>query len=167
MTSPMATPTLLHVFSTFAVGGPQVRFATLANHLQQRFRHLVIAMDGRYDCRERLDPTLSIELPNPRIRKGHTLSNVWTFRRVLRSTRPDLLVTYNWGAIEWAIANWPRMVRHVHIEDGFGPEEAHGQMRRRIWTRRIALHRSTVVVPSRTLEAIAREIWHLAPGRVR
>ena len=47
-------PLILHVFSTFAIGGPQVRFAALANSTEHRFRHLVLAMDGRYDCLDRI-----------------------------------------------------------------------------------------------------------------
>lgn len=160
-------PLLLHAFSTFKVGGAQVRFAAIANHFGQHFRHALVAMDGQYACRERLDPGLLVDYPDPPIRKGHTLANLREFRRVLRSRRPDTLVTYNWGSIEWAMANWPRLARHVHIEDGFGADEAQRQFRRRIWTRRLVLARSSVVVPSRTLEAIAREVWGLNPRRVR
>ena len=42
----MPTRTLLHVFSTFTAGGPQIRFAALANHFGRAYRHIVVAMDG-------------------------------------------------------------------------------------------------------------------------
>lgn len=166
MKSATGTPALLHVFSTFKVGGPQVRFATLANHFGGRFRHTVIAMDGDYGCRERLNSGVHVEFPTLPVKKGHTLANRRLFREFLRSAPPDLLVTYNWGAIEWALANWPRLVRQLHIEDGFGPEEAQRQIPRRVWTRRLALRGSMVVVPSHTLETIALKIWRLAPKSV-
>jgi glycosyltransferase involved in cell wall biosynthesis len=52
--------------------------------------------------------------------------------------------------------------------DGFGPEEADGQLSRRIWLRRLALTGSTtVVVPSQTLRRLATEVWRLDPSRVR
>ena len=41
-----AAPLLLHIFPKFVTGGPQVRFATLANRLGGRFRHAVVAMEG-------------------------------------------------------------------------------------------------------------------------
>jgi glycosyltransferase involved in cell wall biosynthesis len=167
MGTPADTPLLLHAFPTFNVGGAQVRFAAIANHFGRRFRHTLTAMDGQYACRERLDPRLCIDYFDPVIRKGRTLANVREFRGVLRSRRPDTLITHNWGSIEWAIANWPRFARHVHIEDGFGPDEAQGQLRRRVWTRRIILARSTVIVPSRTLETIATCRWRLNSKRVR
>src|SRR5581483_8930632 len=55
MPSANPPPQILSVFSTFAVGGPQVRFTKLAAHFGERFRHAVVAMDHDYGCRARLD----------------------------------------------------------------------------------------------------------------
>jgi glycosyltransferase involved in cell wall biosynthesis len=161
VSSSQPPPLLLSVFSTFSVGGPQVRFAAIANHFGRGVRHVVVSMDGDYACSERLDATLDIDFWPIEIRKGHTFANRRTFRQVLRVVGPDCLVTYNWGAIEWAMANLPRMVRHIHVEDGFGPEEAGRQLRRRIWARRILLRRTELVVPSRRLEQLSINIWKL------
>jgi glycosyltransferase involved in cell wall biosynthesis len=164
---PVLPPLVLHVFSTFSVGGPQVRTAALINRFGSRFRHLVVAMDGNYACRERIDAGIEIAYPELAFRKGETWWNVRQFRGFLRQARPHVLVTSNWGTIEWAMANVPRLVRHVHMEDGFGPEERETQIPRRVWTRRLALRRSCVVVPSRVLQRIATEIWRLPKQRIR
>ena len=158
----MAEPLLiLHVFSTFATGGPQTRFAAIANGLGQRFRHAVVAMNGDLTCRTLLNPDVTVQFPAITVRKGDTLGNVRRFRAVLREMQPHALFTSNWGSIEWAMANaWP-VVRHVHVEDGFGPEEAAGQLPRRVLMRRVLLRRRQVVVPSRTLLRIATEQWRL------
>ncbi len=158
---------LLHVFSTFAVGGPQVRFCTLADRLGPGLHHDVVAMDGNTACAERVAPGVSIDFPGVDIRKGDTLGNVRRFATTLRARRPDLLVTYNFGAIEWALANLFARRPHVHIEDGFGPEERSRQLPRRVLLRRLALRRATVALPSRTLWRIATGIWRLDPARVR
>lgn len=160
-------PLLLSVFSTFAVGGAQMRFVALANHFGPRFRHAIIAMDGCIDAQARLAPGLDLTFPSVTVRKGDTLGNVRRFRRLLRALRPDTLATYNWGTIEWAIANALPLTRHVHIEDGFGPEERNTQLRRRVWARHLLLRRSTVALPSRTLWTIATQTWRLNPARVR
>jgi len=160
-------PLLLHVFSSFAVGGVQTRFAAIVNHFGLRWRHAIVAMDGDLSCRERLDPGLSVEFPAVDIRKGDTLGNAWRFRRVLRRMRPSMLVTSNWGTIEWSMANLLPVVPHVHVEDGFGPDDPGGQLPRRGRTRRIVLGRKTVIVPSRTLWCIATETWRLDPKRLR
>jgi len=152
---------LLSVFSTFEVGGPQVRFATIANKFGRRFRHVIVAMDDAFDCKSRLSPELDVTFLPAHNRKGDTLGNRRRFRAILQNMQPECLVTYNWGTIEWGMANWPRLVRHVHIEDGFGPEEAGRQLPRRVLTRRLVLRGSDVVVPSHQLERIALNNWRL------
>lgn len=158
--------TILHVYSTFKVGGPQVRFARIAGHFGRRWRHLLVAMDGNTECMARLDPGLDLRVLQPPIRRGATMTNILPLRRMLWRLRPDLLVTSNWGSIDCALANLGGMVPHLHLEDGFNPDEAGGQLARRIWIRRLALRRSTVVLPSATLAAIARDVWRLPPKRL-
>jgi glycosyltransferase involved in cell wall biosynthesis len=161
-----AVPLVLHVFPGFGIGGAQVRFAALANHFGAAFRHIVVSLDGNLACRERLEPALDIRFPPVDAPKHAMLVNAWRFRRLLYAWRPNLLVTNNWGAIEWAMANLPRVTQHVHIEDGFGPEERDRQIRRRALLRRLMLARSTIVLPSRTLQRIALDVWHLPASRV-
>jgi L-malate glycosyltransferase len=86
----------------------------------------------------------------------------------LRRLRPDLLLTYNWGAIEWAAASrFSAVSRHVHLEAGFGRGEADSQIPRRVLFRRWALARCTlIVVPSRRLEDLACRVWRLPAARV-
>jgi glycosyltransferase involved in cell wall biosynthesis len=158
---------VLHVFSTFSVGGPQVRTAALINRFGGRFSHQIVAMDGNYACRERIDAGIDVRYPGLDFHKGATWENVRQFRRFLRESRPNVLVTSNWGTIEWAMANLPRLVRHVHMEDGFGPEERSTQIPRRVWTRRLVLRGSCVVVPSRVLQRIATERWRLPKKAIR
>lgn len=161
-------PLVLHAFSTFATGGPQTRFAAIANHFGPRFRHAVVAMDGDLACRERLDAAVPVQFPDADVRRGDMLGNARQFRRVLHMLRPHTLLTYNWGSIEWAMANALPVVRHVHVEDGFGPDEAGGvQKRRRVLMRRLLLRRRQVVVPSQTLFNIATQVWRLDPCWVR
>jgi glycosyltransferase involved in cell wall biosynthesis len=162
---------LLHVFPTFALGGAQVRTLELANTLGAGWMHVVVPIDGRYDAEALLGPQVRRLVRHVDLApsSGLRLANLRCFRRLFREIRPHLLLTYNWGAIEAALANRIRPVcPHVHFEDGFGPEEAGGrQLRRRVWARRAALSgNSRLIVPSRTLERIALEEWRLSPRRV-
>ena len=162
-------PLLLHAFSTFKLGGPQARFVELANAFGPRFRHLIVAMDGCYEAGERLDPQVDWQPLPIKIVKGGALANRPAFEQTLREKRPDLLLTYNWGAIEWVAANhWPHFVPHTHVEDGFGPEEAHSLIPRRVWMRRVllGLRRIPTIVASRHLEAIARKHWWVPESRL-
>lgn len=158
---------LFHVFSTLNVGGPQVRFVTLANKLGLEFEHILFAMDHGYESTKLFDPAAPCTIRDIAYAKGHMVRNFFTFRRTLGKIRPDVLVTYNWGAIEWGIANIGRSCPHIHIVDGFGPEEADRQFARRVQFRRVALRwNTTVVVPSRTLVDIVTNIWRLDPATV-
>jgi glycosyltransferase involved in cell wall biosynthesis len=159
-------PLVLSVFPSFAIGGAQARFVTLANRLGRQFRHAIIAMDGDLGCAARLDPALDVAWPDIIIRKGDTSGNLRRFRRLLHDLRPDTMVTHNWGTIEWALANLLPLVRHVHVEDGFGPEERARQIPRRVWLRRLSLRGCEVVVPSTTLREIARDTWRIPPRRL-
>lgn len=170
MSSVDASPrrTLLHAFATFDLGGPQARFVALANAFGDRYRHLIVAMDRRYGAADRLSPGIdwrSVDVP---IIKGTGLANRATFRRALNDLRPDMLITYNWGAIEWVAANLPRRVRNVHVEEGFERAEASRQFTRRKWLRRVLLNatRTPVIVASAALAEIARATWKLPPERI-
>jgi glycosyltransferase involved in cell wall biosynthesis len=163
-----ARQTLLHVFSTFAVGGPQTRFAQIANASGHSFRHLIFAADGRYDARALLKACPDDNIVASNGHGGNLAARIKLYRSRLRQLGPDLLVTYNWGAIEWALAARLDTLPHIHIEDGFRPDEVNRQLLRRVLFRRLALARSfAVIVPSRKLEEIARNTWKLAPHLIR
>lgn len=162
------TPTrVLHIFSTFATGGPQVRFATLARQLGDRCRHRVLAMDGCYDCMALIAGDTPVETLQPPPKQGLAGNLIW-FRRLFARERPDLVMTYNWGAIEGALATLlPPSYRHIHLADGFGPEEVDHQIPRRVMFRRLALSRSqAVIVPSHVLQRIARDTWRVPDSRL-
>lgn len=158
--------TLLHVFPSFAVGGAQMRFVRLANHFGSRYRHRIISMDGIAGAFDRLDSALDAKIVPIENRRGKALENLLVFRRTLGALRPDLLVTSNWGTIEWVAASFGSRIPHLHMEDGFGSDELERQLSRRVWARRILLRASSLVVPSATLHSIARDIWKLPENRI-
>jgi len=161
------TPKLLHVFSTFAPGGPQVRTARLIAALDDQFEHSITAMDGNYDAFSLLPSDLEVRrVENPP--KLRAIASVRALRKLLRAERPDLLCTYNWGAIEAVLAARTLSIPTLHHEDGFLPDEAGGFKRRRVLTRRLALRwPRAVVVPSHRLHEIATSLWLLPARKVR
>lgn len=167
--SAAAVPLLLHVFPSFAVGGAQVRFVALANRFGARWRHAVVALDGQQESAARMAPEVPLQLvPPPFAREDAAPRRLMGIAGLLRRLRPSLLVTSNWGSIEWAIAD--RLTRrgpHLHTEDGFGRDESTAQIPRRVLARRLVLRRSDVVLPSNTLLRAARERWHLPEARLR
>ncbi len=144
-----------------------MRFVALAKGLGHDFTHTVVTLSGDTTAARFLtpdDPVKVIEAPSA---AGSLMARLSRYRKAIKEHAPDLLVTYNWGAIEWALANNALGIAHIHIEDGFGPEESKRQFPRRVWTRRLALRRSLLVVPSLTLKEMALKVWHLNAAQVR
>ncbi|MBV8131639.1 MAG: glycosyltransferase [Alphaproteobacteria bacterium] len=160
---------VLHVFPSFGVGGVPLRMVRTINHFGKRFRHTVIALDNNFEAAGGLAGDLDVVLSPVRAQKWGTVHAMLDSALVLRRLRPDLLITYNWGAIEWAMANRLRPgSRHIHFEAGFSRREADSQIPRRVLFRRWALARcALVVVPSRLLEDLACRVWRLPMERVR
>jgi glycosyltransferase involved in cell wall biosynthesis len=159
-------PRLLHVFPSFVVGGAQMRFAAIANHAGDAFAHSIIAMDGRTTARDLLDASVPVDFPAVETREGNFAARVGRFAGFLRHTRPQRLVTSNWGSIDWVFARALAGTQHVHMEDGFGSDERDRQLPRRVLTRRAILRRSEIILPSRTLLHIASHIWRLPVRRL-
>ncbi len=165
---------LLHVFATFAAGGPQVRTTRLMAALGAGWQHRVLALDGVTDARALVAPGLDVEVLAPLARRG-TLGTLRGVRALCARLRPDLVCTYNWGSIEAVWAARSRGLPVLHHEDGFLPDELERFLLRRVWTRALTLRGVRgVVVPSHTLERIARERWrvpaarlHLVPNGIR
>ncbi len=156
---------LLHVFPGFNIGGAQIRFATLAAGFGRKVSHSILALSGNYDAAGMISEGASVRyLGAPP--SGPLPARLLAYGRMLAELRPDVLLTYNWGAIEFALANTFVGRPHLHLEDGFGPEEASGQLQRRVWGRRVALRRSHVLVPSETLRDLALQTWGVRPGRL-
>jgi L-malate glycosyltransferase len=152
----------LHVFATFAPGGPQVRGVQLIAGLGSEYRHSILAMDGHTDARNLLGDEAEVRILEA-LPPMSSPRRVRALMRLIGAEKPTLLLTYNWGSIEAvAAARLLRRTPFLHHEDGFLPDEVAGFKKRRILARRHLLRGATsVVVPSRTLEEIATEVWKL------
>ena len=159
---------LLHVFPTFAAGGTQLRMAGIMNGLGRSVRHTVVALDGEVQAAAAVQPGILFETVPPPSGKGGLLYPL-ALRRMVKAVAPDLLLTYNWGAIDAALgAGVTALCPVIHNECGFGRDEAAGMKARRVWMRRLLLNRIyTTVVVSRCLLTIAREQFRLRAEKVR
>ena len=166
--SPLSCEHLLHVFPSFGIGGVPLRMVRIINHFGRRLRHTVIALDNNFEAAAGIGGGIEVKFRPMRHPKGGALHTVAASALLLRRLRPDLLLTYNWGAIEWAMAGrWAPDSRHIHFEAGFGQREADCQILRRVLFRRWALARCRlIVVPSRQLVDLARRVWRLPAARV-
>lgn len=143
----------------------------LMNAFGDRARHTIVSgMPGRYGARDRIDAHVKYEIAQdpPPLQGRPSVARYEAIARYMR--RFDLVLTYNWGAIDGVMARrvFGRDVPPVvHHEDGFNEDEAGGLKRERNLYRRLALGAAhALAVPSTTLERIALETWKQPRGKV-
>lgn len=169
---------ILHLHSTFDAGGKERRAVALMNRWARQGgaraieHHIVSAQPGSMGARSLIDKRVAVFFPFgfPPLAGKLRLSRLQQLARAMRGF--DLVLTYNWGAMDAAMAHAvfaPSMglAPLVHHEDGFNADEAGGLKRGRNWYRMVALSRaSALVVPSRGLEEIALGSWRQPRARV-
>jgi len=165
---------ILHIHSNFDTGGKELRSVRLINAFGKALEHTIVSSQpdalsavsaiGRgiaVRCPRDFPPLVGKPLPGRLQRLAGAMRDY------------DLILTYNWGAMDAAMAHtvfrdFLSLPPLVHHEDGFNEDEAGGLKRSRNWYRRFALGRaSALVVPSRRLEAIALGAWQQPRGKVR
>ncbi|MEO0478494.1 MAG: glycosyltransferase [Planctomycetota bacterium] len=156
----------IHATSSFALGGREIRIAELINLAGGSAEHEIVALDGRTDASERIEKGIEVTYASPPGGRG-PFGRIRSIRALLRVRRPDLVLTYNWGAIEWIVAAGSLGIPVVHHEDGFGPDEVEKRLRRRNAFRRFAFRSATaVIVPSIVLRSIAQDEWGQSSPRL-
>jgi glycosyltransferase involved in cell wall biosynthesis len=159
---------ILHVFSSFRGGGAQMRFASIANRFGDLYRHSIAAVDGAHDAFSLLSAGVPAE-PVAESPARSSLKAPFYYARLLRQMRPDVLQTYNWGAVDAVMGGLlAGFGSIIHTEDGFNPDEAIRLKTRRVLTRRVVLNRIfKTVMPSQTLERIALTQYRISPERIQ
>ena len=151
---------ILHLHSTFDLGGKEARAVRLMNAFGDRARHTIVsAMPDHLGARERIAAGIRYEIAQaaPPLTGAPSVARYEAIARFMR--RFDLVLTYNWGAIDGVMARRvfakgaPPLIHH---EDGFNEDEAGGLKRERNLYRRLALGAAhALVVPSQALARIA------------
>lgn len=158
---------VLHAFSSFDPGGQETRFASIVGCLNPSLKHIVIAMDGRYGAKAGISaPNVKfLELP---IKRGPGEFNFWLLRQSLNNLKPDHLVTYNFGALEWGISSVGLGLVHTHVEEGFSSAEAHVRLWRRNLLRRLVFNvcKTRLVTVSNAIASIANREWGVSIDKV-
>lgn len=168
----MARPlNILHLHSTFSLGGKEARAVRLMNAFGPLARHTIVSgMAGQYGARDAIAHGIDYEIAqNPPPLTGRpSLARMEALSAYMR--RFDLVLTYNWGAIDGVMAKrvaGRKTPPIVHHEDGFNADEADGRKIHRNVYRQLALAKAyALVVPSETLEEIALTEWKQPRSKV-
>lgn len=175
MTSRRQEPArILHLHSTFSAGGKELRTVQLINAFGAKARHAIVSADpDSMQAAAHIKRNITVYYPKdfPSLRGRPTPRRLYGIAQAMKGH--DLVLTYNWGAIDAAMAHTlfsqqlglPPLIHH---EDGFNEDERVRLKTSRNWYRRIALGKASgLVVPSETLEEIALDTWQQPMGRVK
>jgi len=162
---------ILHIFPTFGVGGQQVRLAALIKSLGNAYHHDIITLTDDAGAQALLSGQGNAFVNVVATPKSQFISRkaISLLKNEFTVRRPDILCTYNWGAVEAVFANRiGAKLPHIHFEDGFGPDEdLQRQKLQRVLARRVLLHRSIIVTPSSGLTNLALRRWKLPEERIQ
>ncbi len=164
----MAAVRILHLHSSFNLGGQESRTVRLMNHFGDQAEHTVLsAVPGAFGAADAIDKRIRVSFPKDAAPSLAGMPGMGRYRRLAKYMKKfHLVLSYNWGAMDGVMARTllgqsmglPPLIHH---EDGFNHDEIERLKSRRNWFRTIALQRSNaLVVPSKTLEQIARTAWH-------
>jgi len=162
---------ILHLHSSFNLGGKEARAVRLMNAFGDKAKHVIVSGVGdAYGARDAIAKGIRYEIAqNPPPLTGKP--SVARYEAIAKyMARFDLVLTYNWGAIDGVMAkrvfakNMPPVIHH---EDGFNADEAARLNPVRNMYRRIALGAAdALVVPSHLLERVAQKAWKQPAARV-
>jgi L-malate glycosyltransferase len=158
---------ILHIFSTFNVGGTEVRSCDIMNNLGIECKHTIRIIKDGEAAKQLLKDTTDFTLVKD-IFPTQLLKAINIAHREINKLTPDLIITYSWGAIEWVIAN--ALFNHkplIHAEDGFTDETPDRQKFSRLLFRRLFFRfASKVVVPALVLKKVSINKWFIPPNKV-
>lgn len=159
---------ILHIFPSFEVGGSQRRLVGYINRSAAPFDHYIYAMDDCYSAGQAINGFKKAPFPAKAIPKNDMRKAIKTCRKLMNQMKPDLIVTYNWGSIEWNLANLSEKIcPTVHIQDGFAEDEQSEEKFLRRMMRGFSYRRaSAVVVPSNQLREIAASSWKINAAKL-
>jgi glycosyltransferase involved in cell wall biosynthesis len=168
----MAAPVkILHLHSSFSLGGKEARAVRLMNAFGDAARHTIVSgVPDALGARDSIAKGIRYEIAQtpPPLTGRPSVARYEAIAQYMR--RFDLVLTYNWGAIDGVMARRvfakgaPPLVHH---EDGFNADEAGGLKIERNMYRRMALGAAhALAVPSEVLEDIALKTWKQPHARV-
>ena len=157
---------ILHLHSTFNLGGKEARAVRLMNHFGDAAEHVILSAEpNSLSARDAIDRNIKAVFPKdaPSLAGKPSLKRYRAFVTYFRQF--DLILSYNWGSMDGVMARTlfsrvEGLPPLIHHEDGFNQDEHTKLNWKRNWFRTFALGAAqALVVPSEQLAGIARDIW--------
>ncbi len=169
----MKSSKILHLHSTFNLGGKEARAVRLMNHFGAQAEHSILSAEpDSLSARDAIDAKVKVHFPKnaPALAGKPSLKR---YRELVDYFRKfDLILSYNWGSMDGVMARTlfyrvEGLPPLIHHEDGFNEDELKKLNWKRNMFRKFALGGSqALVVPSERLENIAKSVWKQPADKV-
>jgi glycosyltransferase involved in cell wall biosynthesis len=158
---------VLHIVPSFGFGGMEKIICAVIEGTANRHEHIVLPLDGCSRAAAWI-PHVNVQL----LQFAKSTSRHYFFQSLhtmVRTVRPHLLMTYNWGATDAIWLGRLAGIRHIlHNEHGFNIEEGVTT----VWKRdciRFLVYRlsSRVIVVSHELQEMLRQRFLLSENKIQ
>ena len=180
---------ILHIIPSFGLGGMEKVLCTIVNRAAPDSQHTILALDNNRAARQwlqRLQPPQPPNEPNTPTRHEHNtqedssidfidfpagLKRIRHFQAVsakLRQARPDILMTYGWGATDAIWIGRLLGIKHIlHSEHGVNIDEAHTTHWKRELVRKLVYRLAArVIVVTHEYSALMQQRYGLSAEQV-
>src|SRR3546814_4571795 len=115
---------ILHLHSSFSLGGKEARAVRLMNLMGDRAHHTILsAVPGALGARAAIDPAITVDFPSdaPELHGKPSLARYRELARYFCDF--DLVLSYNWGAMDGVMAcrvhgsRWPGARSEEHTSE--------------------------------------------------
>lgn len=152
---------ILHVVPSFGFGGMEKVICSIINSTIDKYEHELLSLDNNRDAMKWIESQdiVFINFSKPNIRHMFFKS----LYRIVNERKPDLLMTYNWGATDviW-LGRLAGITKIIHNEHGFNIDETTALSWKRVLIRLVVYRMaSKMVVVSNDLLSIMRNTFCL------
>jgi len=157
------------VFPSFDVGGMETQMVEVVNRLSSQFNFYIISLIDAFACKSRINQSSAISYFTLNKKSDHFQVSCFKLFIIFKKIKPDVVVTFNFGAIEGILAaKLCRVANIVHFEHGFHSTEVKKRKARRIWLRRILfILADQVVIVSTGLFDLAKKEWWVPENKIK
>jgi glycosyltransferase involved in cell wall biosynthesis len=157
---------VLHVVPSFGLGGMERIIGAIVDGTAQHCHHIILSLSGTLDAKVWIENGSAQYIPfvKPPTQRRFFLS----LYRQVRNIRPQILMSYNWGAIDaiW-LGRLARVQSILHSEHGYNIDEAKSTNRKRDVARALLYPLSSkVIVVSHDQQTLMKQKYHVQDQKV-
>ena len=136
----MTRARILHLHSSFDLGGKEARTVQLMNFFGDKAEHTVLVGDqNAMGAADAIDRSIKVEFPGDAAPSLLGKPSMWRYQKIADYMKGfDLILSYNWGSMDGVmtqalLGGLRGLPPLIHHEDGFNEDEFERLNKKRNW----------------------------------